>query len=68
MLHLPFEDSSFDLVYCGSVFTHVSDLADAWFLELRRSYERAVMHTSIHDKHTIDLLLTKYKDPIRFPY
>jgi len=36
MLRLPFEDSSFDLVYCGSVFTHVSDLADAWFLELRR--------------------------------
>jgi SAM-dependent methyltransferase len=34
--HLPFEDNYFDLVYAGSVFTHIADLADAWFLELRR--------------------------------
>src|SRR5262249_14830477 len=30
--HLPFEDDSFDVVYCGSVFTHMSELADAWLL------------------------------------
>jgi hypothetical protein len=34
--HLPFEDGYFNLVYCGSVFTHISDLADAWLLELKR--------------------------------
>jgi ubiquinone/menaquinone biosynthesis C-methylase UbiE len=34
--HLPFEDRSFDFIYCGSVFTHIDDMADAWFLELRR--------------------------------
>jgi SAM-dependent methyltransferase len=34
--HLPFEDRSFGLVYCGSVFTHLDDLAEAWFLELHR--------------------------------
>jgi SAM-dependent methyltransferase len=34
--HLPFEDSYFDLVYACSVFTHIADLPDAWFLELRR--------------------------------
>ena len=34
--HLPFEDHYFDLVYCGSVFTHIAELADAWLLELRR--------------------------------
>jgi SAM-dependent methyltransferase len=34
--HLPFEDNDFDLVFAGSVFTHLADLADAWFLELRR--------------------------------
>src|SRR5262245_11425413 len=28
--HLPFEDNYFDLIFCGSVFTHISDLADAW--------------------------------------
>jgi ubiquinone/menaquinone biosynthesis C-methylase UbiE len=34
--HLPFEDNSFDLIYAGSVFSHLDDLADAWLLELRR--------------------------------
>ncbi|MGL6137505.1 MAG: tetratricopeptide repeat protein, partial [Planktothrix sp.] len=34
--HLPFEDRYFDLIYAGSVFTHIDDLADAWLLELRR--------------------------------
>ena len=34
--HLPFADTSFGLVYCGSVFTHIDDLAEAWFLELHR--------------------------------
>jgi ubiquinone/menaquinone biosynthesis C-methylase UbiE len=34
--HLPFEDRSFDVVYAGSVFTHIDDLAQTWFLELRR--------------------------------
>ncbi|GEM_PF-763686 len=36
MPHLPFEDRYFDLIYAGSVFTHIDDLADAWLLELRR--------------------------------
>jgi len=34
--HLPFEDRRFDLIYCGSVFSHISDMADAWLLELSR--------------------------------
>jgi ubiquinone/menaquinone biosynthesis C-methylase UbiE len=34
--HLPFEDRSFDFVYAGSVFTHIAELSDAWFLEIRR--------------------------------
>ena len=34
--HLPFEDRHFDLIYCGSVFSHISDMADAWLLELAR--------------------------------
>jgi SAM-dependent methyltransferase len=33
---LPFEDRSFGLVYCGSLFTHLDDLAEAWFAELHR--------------------------------
>lgn len=34
--HLPFEDGYFNLIYAGSIFTHIDDLCDAWFLELRR--------------------------------
>jgi ubiquinone/menaquinone biosynthesis C-methylase UbiE len=34
--HLPFEDRYFDVVYAGSVFTHIDDLAQTWLLEMRR--------------------------------
>lgn len=34
--HLPFEDRHFDLIFCGSVFSHISEMADAWLLELSR--------------------------------
>jgi ubiquinone/menaquinone biosynthesis C-methylase UbiE len=34
--HLPFEDNYFDLIYAGSVFSHIDDMADTWLLELRR--------------------------------
>ncbi|WP_207432058.1 class I SAM-dependent methyltransferase [Sabulibacter ruber] len=61
--HLPFEDNSFDLVYCGSVFTHITDTADAWFLELRRILRKGgYAYLTIHDEHTLDLMFTKYKD------
>jgi SAM-dependent methyltransferase len=61
--HLPFEDQHFDLVYSGSVFTHISDLADAWFLELRRVVrEGGYLYITIHDRRTVELLLTKFKD------
>lgn len=34
--HLPFEDDTFGLVFAGSVFSHISELAMTWLLELRR--------------------------------
>jgi ubiquinone/menaquinone biosynthesis C-methylase UbiE len=34
--HLPFEDRFFDLIYCGSVFSHMGESCDAWLLELAR--------------------------------
>jgi ubiquinone/menaquinone biosynthesis C-methylase UbiE len=61
--HLPFEDNYFDLVYCASVFTHITDLADAWFLELRRVVRPGgYVYLTIHDKHTLELLFTTFKD------
>lgn len=34
--HLPFPDGYFDLIFAGSVFTHIAELTDAWLLELKR--------------------------------
>jgi ubiquinone/menaquinone biosynthesis C-methylase UbiE len=55
--HLPFADEYFDLIYAGSVFTHIDDLADAWFLELRRMLKPGGrLYVTIHDEHTIHIL------------
>ncbi len=63
MPHLPFEDGYFDLVYCGSVFTHISDMADAWFLELRRILRPGgYAYITIHDQNSIDILMGEYRD------
>lgn len=52
--HLPFEDRSFGLVYCGSVFTHLDDLAEAWFLELHRILRPGGrLYFSINDRHAV---------------
>lgn len=55
--HLPFPDGYFDVIYAGSVFTHIDDMADTWLLELRRIMKpggRA--YITIHDNHTIRIL------------
>jgi len=69
MPHLPFEDGYFDLIYCGSVFTHISDLADAWFLELRRALRPGgYAFITIHDKNTLRLLFTEYAHMPEYDY
>jgi ubiquinone/menaquinone biosynthesis C-methylase UbiE len=55
--HLPFEDGYFNLIYAGSVFTHIDDLADAWLFELRRIMKpNGMLYVTIHDQHTIRML------------
>jgi SAM-dependent methyltransferase len=62
MPHLPFEDNYFDLVYCGSVFTHMSELADAWLLELLRILRRGgYAYITVHDKNTLKILMGEYR-------
>lgn len=57
--HLPFEDRYFDLVYAGSVFTHISDLAEAWLLELKRIVRPGGrLYLTVHDNTTIRKWLT----------
>jgi len=55
--HLSFADQSVDLVYCGSVFTHVDDLAEAWFLELHRIIRPGGrLYFSINDRHSAEII------------
>jgi SAM-dependent methyltransferase len=55
--HLPFEDRYLGFVFAGSVFTHLGDLADAWFQELRRVLRPGGrLYVTLHDKHTVELL------------
>lgn len=55
--HLPFSDGYFDFIYAGSVFSHISELADFWFLELRRVLKKGGrLYVTIHDRNTIDRL------------
>jgi SAM-dependent methyltransferase len=61
--HLPFEDGYFDLIYSGSVFTHIADLSDAWLLELKRILRPGgMLYVTVHDEHTIDVLKSDFPD------
>jgi SAM-dependent methyltransferase len=58
--HLPFEDGYFDFIYAGSVFTHIADLSEMWLLELKRiTRPGGRLYLTIHDEHTIDLILAE---------
>jgi len=56
--HLPFEDGSFDFIYSRSVFSHISpELADAWFLELRRILSpEGHLYATVLDNKSIEIL------------
>lgn len=62
--HLPFEDGYFDLIYAGSVFSHIADLAEAWLLELRRiTRPGGMLYLTVQDEHSIEL----YRKDVKFP-
>lgn len=55
--HLPFEDGYFDFIYAGSVFSHIDDLATAWFLELRRIVRPGgVLFLTVQDETTVQVV------------
>lgn len=54
--HLPFPDQTFDLIYAGSVFTHLDDLVEAWFLELQRLLKPGGrLYFTINDRHAVGI-------------
>ena len=61
--HLLFADGYFRFSYAGSVFTHIDDFADAWFLELRRiTRAGGHLYVTIHDDHTLASFRNEYTD------
>ena len=59
--HLPFEDSSLDLIYAGSVFSHIDDLADIWFLELRRIIKPSgLLYLTFQDENSLRIINGKH--------
>lgn len=55
--HLPFEDGFFDLIFCGSVFTHIEDIQESWLLELGRILSPSGrLFLTIHDEDTVRIL------------
>lgn len=63
--HLPFSDHYFSLIYCGSLFTHIDDLAETWFLELKRLLApQGILFCTIHDEKTLETLAKQPFHPI----
>lgn len=63
--HLPFADRQLGLVYCGSVFTHIDDLAETWFMEVARILAPGgVFYCTLHDEHTREKLAAEPFHPL----
>ena len=61
--HLPFEDNYFDVIYAGSVFTHIFDLWDMWLMELKRIIKPGgCLYLTIHDQSMIEAGRRDYPD------
>jgi SAM-dependent methyltransferase len=57
--YLPFPDGHFEFVFCASVFTHITDLADAWLLAIRRILRPGGhLYATLHDRQSYAHLLT----------
>jgi len=60
--HLPFPDNYFDVIYAGSVFTHIADLADAWLLELRRAMKpQGRAYLTFNDEKSVQIVKSKWR-------
>jgi SAM-dependent methyltransferase len=56
--HLPFPDGHFDLIFAGSVFTHLGELHAAWLAELMRVLApEGLLYVTVHDETSIQILV-----------
>lgn len=62
--HLPFSDAHFDLIFAGSVFTHIGELHVAWLAELIRVLAPGgFLYVTLHDETAVQVAAS---DPTRF--
>jgi ubiquinone/menaquinone biosynthesis C-methylase UbiE len=55
--HLPVADGTFDLIICGSIFTHIDDLSEAWLMELARTLRKGgLIYITLHDEKAMQWL------------
>jgi len=68
--HLPFPDNYFSLIYGNSLFTHIGELSDFWFLELNRllKSKRGIAVITFNDDRSLSYLLEQYNDVNEIPY
>lgn len=65
--HLPFDSCYFGLVYAGSVWTHLDDLAEAWALEARRVLRPGGrFYFTINDRSAVKVFQGGGKDRSRY--
>jgi SAM-dependent methyltransferase len=61
--HLAFEDRYFDLIFCGSVFTHIEDIQQSWLLELGRVLRPSGrLFITVHDEYAVKHFDASYLD------
>ena len=62
--HLPFKDESVTFIYGNSLFTHIGELADMWFMEISRllDRQRGVAVFTLNDTSTVDFFREQYSD------
>lgn len=61
---LPFPTGTFDMIYAGSVFTHIAELTEAWLLELRRiTRPGGMLYLTFFDDHSIEEVRDQNKWP-----
>ncbi|WP_426746460.1 class I SAM-dependent methyltransferase [Myxococcus faecalis] len=63
---LPIPDASIDLIFCGSVFTHMDEFEESWLMEFRRVLKPGgVAFISLHTERTWDAMARDAGHPIR---
>jgi SAM-dependent methyltransferase len=63
---LPFADGSVDVIFAGSVFTHINDFEEAWLAELRRVMAPSGFAVlTIHSEDVWEEMRTDSEHPIR---